>query len=144
MTVAAILKQKGYDVFSVLPGDTFGEVVRSLSVRRMGCAVVKDAAGHLLGIINERDIVNAIAANGAWSLEMSAEQVMHRVAKTATPQTTTGQALAIMATSHLRHLPVIEKDTLVGLISIGDVVKDQIMQHVHEVDELRAYVSGVT
>lgn len=142
MTVAAILKHKGCEVFSVRPTDTIAEVARNLSERRIGAVVVINSVGQLLGILNERDIVNALASNGAWVLEMSAAQLMSRVLKVATPQTTTGEALAMMAAGHIRHLAVIDHGTLVGLISIGDVVKNRIMQHEIEVDTLRAYVSG--
>lgn len=142
MTVAAILKHKGCEVFTVRPTDTIGEVARNLSARRIGAVVVINSVGQLLGTISERDIVNALAANGAWALEMSVSQVMSRTLNTATLHTTTGEALAMMVAGHYRHLPVIDRGALIGLISIGDVVKNRIMQHEIEVDTLRAYVSG--
>jgi len=142
MTVAAILKHKGNEIFSVGPNDTLGDVARILASRRIGGVLVVDSAGLLLGMLSERDVVNALAANGAWALGMLAAQVMTRVPMTATPQTTTGEALAMMAAGHFRHLPVLDRGVLVGVISIGDVVKHRIMQHEIEVDTLRAYVSG--
>lgn len=142
MTVAAILKHKGCEVFTARPTDTVGEVARNLAAQRIGAVVVLDSVGQLLGTLSERDIVNALAANGAWSLEMSVGQVMCRTFKTATLHTTTGEALAMMAAGHFRYLPVVDRGALVGLISIGDVVKSRIMQHEIEVDTLRAYVSG--
>ncbi len=142
MTVAAILKHKGCEVFTARPTDTIGEVARNLSAQRIGAVVVIDSVGQLLGTLSERDIVNALATNGAWALEMSVAQAMCRTLKTATLHTTTGEALAMMAAGHFRYLPVIDRGALIGLISIGDVVKNRIMQHEIEVDTLRAYVSG--
>ena len=142
MTVAAILKHKGYDVASVRPTATLGEVARLLSGRRIGGVVVQDAAEHLLGILTERDIVHVIAAHGAGALDMPAEQVMTRALQTATPHTTVHEAMSMMTAGRFRHLPVIEHDALVGIISIGDVVKARIMQQEQEVDSLKAYVAG--
>jgi CBS domain-containing protein len=142
MTVAAILKHKGYDVASVRPTATINEVARLLSGRRIGGVVVQDAAEQLVGILTERDIVHAIARHGAASLEMSAEQLMTRSVKTATPRTTVDEAMGMMTTGRFRHLPVMEHGVLSGIISIGDVVKARIMQQEHEVDSLKAYVAG--
>jgi CBS domain-containing protein len=142
MTVAAILKHKGYDVASVRPTATINEVARLLSGRRIGGVVVQDAAEHLVGILTERDIVHAIARHGAASLEMPAAQVMTRTVTTATLHTTVEEAMRLMTAGRFRHLPVIEHGALTGIISIGDVVKARIMQQEHEVDSLKAYVAG--
>lgn len=142
MTVAAILQHKGRDVAGVPPTATIAEVTRLLSARRIGGVVVQDAAGQLLGILTERDIVHTLAAHGAQALEMSAAQVMTRNVTTAVPQTTVHQAMEMMTKGRFRHLPVLEKGRLAGIISIGDVVKARIMQQEAEVDSLKAYVAG--
>jgi CBS domain-containing protein len=142
MTVAAILKHKGYEVASVRPADTVEAVVQVLTARSIGAVVLLDAAGGLLGILSERDIVRALAANGAGALEMTAGQLMTRALKTATPRTTVGEAMTMMTEGRFRHLPVLENDTMVGLVSIGDVVRAKILQQEAEVDGLRAYVTG--
>jgi CBS domain-containing protein len=142
MTIAAILKHKGYEVASARPTDTIDKVVQVLAARRIGAVVVRDNGDQLLGIVSERDIVHAFAANGARVLEMTAGQLMTRTLKTATPSTTVGEAMTMMTDGHFRHLPVVEGDVLIGLVSIGDVVKARIMQQETEVDGLRAYVSG--
>ena len=142
MTIAAILKHKGFDVASVAPETTVAAVASLLSGRRIGAVVVRDAAETLLGIVSERDIIHALASNGATSLEMTAGQLMTRAVKTATPSTTVSEAMAIMTMGRFRHLPVIEHDTLVGIVSIGDIVKARMMQQDHEVDSLKAYVAG--
>jgi CBS domain-containing protein len=144
MTVAAILKHKGYQVLSVNPTATIAEVVEQLSRKRIGAVVVIDAADQLLGIVSERDVMHSLAANGARTLEMSAGQLMTRVLHTVTPQTTEVEAMTMMTASRVRHLPVIEHGALIGMISIGDVVKARIMQQDQEVDSLKAYVAGAT
>jgi len=144
MTVAAILKHKGYQVLSVNPTASIAEVVDVLSQKRIGAVVVIDAADQLLGIVSERDVMHSLAANGARTLEMSAGQLMTRVLHTVTPQTTEVEAMTMMTASRVRHLPVIEHGTLIGMISIGDVVKARIMQQDQEVDSLKAYVAGAT
>lgn len=144
MTIAAILKHKGNHVLSVDPTASIAEVARVLSENRIGAVLVMDAADQLLGIVSERDIVHSLAANGARTLEMTAGQLMTRALKTVTPQTTEVEAMTMMTASRVRHLPVIDKQVLVGLISIGDVVKARIMQQDQEVDSLKAYVAGAT
>jgi CBS domain-containing protein len=142
MTVAAILKHKGGDVASVRPTTTVTDLARLLSERKIGAAVVQDSAGQLLGIVSERDIVHAIAAHGPMSLAMSAAQLMTRAVKTATPTTSVCDAMNMMSSGRFRHLPVLEHGRMVGIISIGDVVKARITQQEHEVDSLKAYVAG--
>ena len=142
MTLAAILKHKGSDVASVRPTVTIAEVARTLSARRIGGVVVLDAAGQLLGILTERDIVHALAAHGSHALEMTAAQLMTHAVTTAAPQTTVNQAMETMTQGRFRHLPVVDDGRLAGIVSIGDVVKARIMQQETEVDSLKAYVAG--
>ncbi|MDE2335417.1 MAG: CBS domain-containing protein [Rhodospirillales bacterium] len=142
MTVAAMLRHKGHDVASVPPTEKIASVAEELSRRRIGAVVVLDAADQLLGIVSERDIVHAIAANGARALEMTAGQLMTRTLRTATPETTVLEAMTLMTEGRFRHLPVLSHGGLVGIVSIGDVVKARILQQDHEVDSLRAYVAG--
>jgi CBS domain-containing protein len=142
MTIAAILKHKGHQVSGVVPTATIAQVAQILADRRIGAVLVIDAAEQLLGIVSERDIVASLAANGAETLTMTAGQLMTRALRTATPRTTVVEAMTMMTAGRFRHLPVVEHDVLVGLISIGDVVKARIMQQENEVDTLKAYVSG--
>jgi CBS domain-containing protein len=142
MSVAAILKHKGYQVTSVTPTTAIAEVTGVLAEHHIGAVLVVDRAEQLLGIVSERDIVRSLAANGARTLEMTAGQLMTRALQVATPETTVGEAMQLMTEGRFRHLPVIDQGKVVGLISIGDVVKARIMQQAHEVDSLRAYVAG--
>ncbi|HEX3349962.1 MAG TPA: CBS domain-containing protein [Acetobacteraceae bacterium] len=142
MTVAAILRHKGFEISAVQPTTTVSEVARILTDRRIGAVLVQDAADQLLGIVSERDIIHALSGNGARALEMTAGQLMTRALKTVTPRTSVREAMTIMTASRIRHLPVLDAGALIGIISIGDVVKMRIMQQEHEVDELKAYVAG--
>ncbi len=142
MTVAAILKHNGYQVTTVGPTVPVAEVTEILATHRIGAVLVMDRAEQLLGIVSERDIVRSLAANGTRTLEMTAGQLMTRTLQTATPATTVGEAMHMMTEGRFRHLPVVDHGNVVGLISIGDVVKARIMQQAHEVDSLRAYVAG--
>lgn len=141
-TIAAILKHKGYDVLSVAPTDTVRALAALLAERRIGAVLVIDQAKQLLGIVSERDIVRSLAANGERTLEMTAAQLMTRALQMATPDTTVAEAMQMMTTGRFRHLPVVEHDALVGLVSIGDVVKARIMQQDTVVESLTAYVAG--
>lgn len=141
-TVAAILKHKGYQVTTVDPTLPIGRVVDVLAEHRIGAVLVIDRAEQLLGIVSERDIVRCLATNGAGTLEMTAGQLMTRALQVAHPETTVAEAMGMMTVGRFRHMPVMEHDVLVGLISIGDVVKARIMDQEDEVDSLKAYVAG--
>ena len=143
MTIAAILKHKGSDIAHVAPTAPITEVARLLAEWRIGAVLVRDTAGQLLGILSERDIVRSLAAAGEETLRMTAAQLMTAVLHTATPATTVPKAMEIMTLRRVRHLPVLDGGTLVGIVSIGDVVKARLTQQEAEVDSLKAYVSGV-
>ncbi len=141
-TVASLLKHKGYQVTTVGPTVPISEVVAVLSHRRIGAVLVMDVAEQLLGIVSERDIVRSLAANGDRTLQMSAGQLMTRMVQVARPDTTVAEAMQIMTTGRFRHLPVVEQEAVIGLISIGDVVKALIIQQQTVVESLTAYVTG--
>lgn len=142
MTIAAILKNKGHEIAHVLPSATVAEVTHMLNSRRIGAVLVCCERMELLGILSERDIVNALAAHGASALDLHVDQLMTRHVTTATPRTSVAEAMGMMTSGRFRHLPVMEHGRLVGLVSIGDVVKARLSQQEHEVDSLKAYVAG--
>jgi CBS domain-containing protein len=142
MMVAAILKHKGHEVVSVRPAASISDVAHLLSERRIGAVIVRVGDGPLLGVVSERDIIHALAGHGAHALDMTAEQIMTRTLRTATPSTTMTEAMEIMTEGRFRHLPVLEDGQLIGIVSIGDVVKTRIMEQEYEVDSLKAYVAG--
>jgi CBS domain-containing protein len=140
--VASILKHKGYQVSTVTPTAIVADVAELLSARRIGAVLVMDEADQMLGIVSERDIVRCLAANGADTLQMTAGQLMTRAVQVAHPDTTVVEAMRVMTAGRFRHLPVVDHETLVGLISIGDVVKARIMEQDTAVESLTAYVAG--
>ena len=142
-TVAAILKHKGHQVTTIEPTATVAHIVAVLTELHIGSVLVTDRANRLLGIVSERDIMRSIAANGAQTLEMSAGQVMTPTLQVVHPETTVVEAMTMMTIGRSRHLPVIDHEALVGLISIGDVVKARLMDQESEVDSLKSYVAGV-
>ena len=142
MTIAAILKHKGNEVARTSPGATIAEVTQRLAAKRIGAVLVLDTADQMLGILSERDIVANLARHGAETLAMTAAQLMTSVLHTVTPQTTVGEAMEKMTRHRVRHLPVLDDGRLVGIVSIGDVVKTRIDQQAQEVDSLKAYVAG--
>ena len=144
MTVAAILKHKGHEVISVLPETTVFDLVQLLARRRIGAVPVLDADGHLRGILSERDVVQALAEHGASVLQRQAVQLMTAEPRTGTTRTTVPEAMAMMTDGRFRHLPILEDGRLIGMISIGDVVKARITQQATEVDSLKAYVVSAT
>ena len=142
MTVSAILRHKGHEVARVSPTASIAEVSRSLTARRIGAVLVMDSADQLLGIVSERDIVCSLAEHGVRTLDMTAAQLMTRDLHIATPRTTVMEATEMMTHGRFRHLPVMEGDRLIGIVSIGDIVKARLEQQAQEVDSLKAYVSG--
>jgi CBS domain-containing protein len=142
MTIAAILKHKGHSVITIDPTATVPEVAAKLAEHRIGAILVMDRADQMLGIVSERDIVRSLASNGARTMEMTAGQLMTRAVHTAHPDTTVEEAMRKMTIGRIRHLPVMHDGAIVGMVSIGDVVKSRIMQQDTEVDSLKAYIGG--
>ncbi|MBV8095753.1 MAG: CBS domain-containing protein [Acetobacteraceae bacterium] len=139
-TIATILKHKGHEVISVSPELTVSDVIHTLSERRIGAVLLQD--GPKIGIVSERDIIHAFSAHGAATLQMKAREIMTRNVQTATPETSIRKAMEMMTEGRFRHIPVLDHGKLVGLVSIGDVVKARIMEQESEVDSLKAYVVG--
>ncbi|MSP01585.1 MAG: CBS domain-containing protein [Acetobacteraceae bacterium] len=142
MTIAAILKHKGHAIITVEATATVPDVSACLTENRIGAVLVMDRADQILGIVSERDIVRSIAANGARTLEMTAGQLMTRAVHLAHPEMTVEEAMRKMTIGRIRHLPVVHNDTVVGMVSIGDIVKSRIMRQDAEVDSMRAYIGG--
>ncbi len=141
MTVAAILRHKTGETVTVTSAMTLADVVTKLSQHRIGAAPVMEGT-VLAGIISERDIVHCLARHGAPALDLPVSEAMSRAVQTATPKTTVPEAMAAMTEGRFRHLPVMEDGHMVGIISIGDVVKARLDQQTNEVESLRAYVAG--
>ena len=140
MTIASILKEKGREVVSVTPTTTVSEIASIISSRRIGAVVVLADAARLAGIVSERDVVKALAAQGEQVLRMTAQDIMTKAVITASPHTSVNDAMALMDEGYFRHLPVVDEGIMVGIISVRDVVRAQIQQQAQEVDSLKDYV----
>jgi len=144
MKLAAILKNKPVALISVAPETTISDVIALLAEKRIGAVLVIDAAGDLRGILSERDIVRALANDPTGTFTATAATLMTPSPTTVSPTESVENAMEVMTNGRFRHLPVVEFGRLVGLVSIGDVVKAMIDQQKMEVDSLRAYVVGAT
>jgi len=142
MYVETILRKKGSKVISVRPDNTVGEVVRILNDNRIGAAPVCDAAGNLIGMISERDIIRGLARHQADAVSMAARELMTSPVITCDPDTGVDEIMELMTHRRVRHLPVVKDGELVGLISIGDVVKQRISEIEYESDALRRYITA--
>jgi len=138
--VSAILKGKGNAVVTARPTESLQAISKLLVKHRIGAVTICETAGPPLGILSERDIVNAVAASGATGLERPASEAMTRNLLTCEPGNSVDELMTIMTNSRVRHLPVVEQGQLVGIVSIGDVVKCKLDEASAEVGLLRDYV----
>jgi len=141
MQVSAILKNKGDMVFTAAPGDTIAEVAGMLHQRRVGAMVVVEGDRAVAGIVSERDIVRVIAEEGAAGLARPVSACMTRDVIFALPNETVDSLMERMTDRRIRHLPVCVEHRLVGIVSIGDLVKSKIAETEAEAEGLRAYIS---
>ncbi len=141
MIVAHILASKGRDVATTTPTKAITEVVSELVARKIGALVVLDR-GRVAGIVSERDIVKAIGLRGAAILDEPVSSIMTRDVVTCREADTINGVMSRMTRRRFRHLPVVEDGDLVGIVSIGDVVKARIEEVEYEAGELRTYIAS--
>lgn len=141
MTVAAILQTKGDRVVAVQPGESLATVCAVLTREGIGAAVVREGAGRVVGVISERDIVRGIAAHGSGILASPVERLMTRDVLYCAPQDSIGNVMQMMTSRRVRHLPVLNGGRLIGIVSIGDVVKWRIAETEQEAEALRQYIA---
>jgi CBS domain-containing protein len=143
MTVAKILKSKGSeDVVTVKPGATVAEAARILSDRRIGSVVVSPDGQVALGILSERDIVREVGKRGPGCLSERVEQMMTSKLVTCGREDRAVDVLGTMTNGRFRHMPVMEGGKMVGLITIGDVVKYRLTELAMEKDALEGMIMG--
>ena len=140
MIVKAILSAKGSDVISIEPTATLETAVRTLADHRIGAMLVLGTDRRVIGILSERDIVRVLAEQGAGVLSQPLSQVMTRKVVTCNSSDTIGVIMERMTAGKFRHLPVIEQEQVIGIISIGDVVKYRLQEMEHESAALRDYI----
>lgn len=142
MNVEDILKAKGREVATVMPDAKVSEAVQLLHRRGIGALVVS-ADGHRLdGILSERDIVHALADRGTAVLDLRVDELMTRRVVSCTPTDTIAELMGEMTRRRIRHLPVVDRGRLVGLVSIGDVVKNRLEEMEFETTSLRQFIAG--
>jgi CBS domain-containing protein len=140
MHISEVLRAKGDLVFTAAPTETVGAVAAMLFARRVGAMVVVEGDRSVVGLVAERDIVRAVAEEGGAGLSRPIAHCMTRDVIFASPKDTVDALLEQMTDRRLRHLPVCEDGRLVGIVSIGDLVKSKIAETVAEAQELRAYI----
>jgi CBS domain-containing protein len=140
MILEQILREKGGQVYSVAESATLKEAADLLDQRKVGAMVILNEGGSLIGVISERDIVRAVARGGAAALKQQVSDSMTRQVVTARPRETIEAAMDRMTDRRIRHLPVVEGGRLLGVISIGDLVKWRIAEATAEVAAIRSYI----
>ena len=139
MTVRAILDTKGHQILSVEPGAKLSAAVKILGERRIGAVLVM-SSGRIEGILSERDIVRVLSERGATVLDEPVSGVMTRKVVSCRQSDTVSAIMEMMTLGKFRHLPVVDGDRVVGLISIGDVVKWRVKEFENEQEALQNYI----
>jgi CBS domain-containing protein len=143
MTVARILATKGREVLTAQPHRTLKEVAEILAARDIGAVVIADVQGSVLGILSERDIVRAVGRRGAKALDDAASMHMTTKVVTTREEETVLATVEKMNAGHFRHVPVMKDDRLIGIVSIGEVVKFRLAEMENEHSALREYIAAV-
>lgn len=142
MIVRNILQYKGSKVVSTHPEASIAEAAKMLFSNRIGAALVIDGGNTIVGIFSERDIVRGMAVHGDQVEKMKVADLMSRNVLTCSPNDRLEKLMATMTTNRVRHLPVVEDGALIGIVTIGDVVKNRLEEATMEVSSLRDYVAG--
>jgi len=142
MNVAQILKQKGNRIVS-LPADArVGEAAGVLSAEGIGALLIMDRAGKVAGILSERDVVRAVANHGMEAVALPVTEVMTANVIFCKPADSIDALMTEMTQRRFRHLPVMDQGRVIGIVSIGDVVKNRIAETVAEAESLRQYIAA--
>ena len=140
-TIRQLLDKKGSDIWSTTPDASVYDALLLLAEKNVGALLVLQE-GELVGIISERDYARKVALRGKASIETPVKEIMTEKVVTVSPQTTVEEAMALMTDKRIRHLPVVEEGKLVGVISIGDLVKSIIAKQEVMINQLENYISG--
>jgi CBS domain-containing protein len=137
MQISDILSHKGSEVISILPSETLAAAAKKLTQHRIGALVVRDRLGRIVGMISERDVVIALAQRGADVLTTPVSEAMSPDVITCRPTDAVREIMALITVKRIRHIPVCEGDRLLGLVSIGDVLKSRLDEKELELNMLR-------
>lgn len=142
MTLEQILKDKGATVITIRANISLREAAALLDEKKIGSVVAQTEAGELVGVLSERDITRQFARHGSDALTMKVADAMTRDVITALPSESLDQGLARMSDRRIRHLPVCKDGDLLGLVSIGDLVKWKIHETQAEAEAMKSYIAA--
>ncbi len=140
-SIKDLIKSKGDVVFTIDAGDSVYEALKAMAEKGIGALVVIDS-GRVAGIVSERDYARNVALKGRVSRETPVRDIMTTPVVCARPNQSVEEAMALVTDKRVRHLPVISDDNLVGLVSIGDLVKATIEEQQFVIEQLESYISG--
>ncbi len=138
-TVRQLIERKSRTVFAVEPEDPVLEAIRQMADRHVGALLVMKG-GELQGIVSERDYARKVILHGRSSAETPVWQIMSSPVTTVTPQATVQQCMQLMTDQRIRHLPVVDSGRVIGMISIGDLVKAVIEEQQQQIEQLESYI----
>ncbi|MEV6773416.1 CBS domain-containing protein [Nocardia sp. NPDC051030] len=142
MRISEILRRKGSDIVTIAPNATVRELLRVLAAHNVGAVVVSPDAAIMSGIVSERDIVRCLHRDGAAVLDAPVSDIMTAIVHTCSPEDHVATLNATMTKHRIRHLPVMEDGRMIGIVSIGDVVKSQISELETEREQLVRYIQS--
>jgi CBS domain-containing protein len=139
--IDTLLKNKGQEIWSIGPQETAFKALETMAQRNVGALLVIDK-GKLIGIFSERDYARKVILKGKSSKETTVGELMTPNVFYASPDNTLQETMALMTAKHIRHMPVLKDDRLIGMVTLGDVVKQIISEQKFTIKELEKYISG--
>jgi len=139
-TIAEILRDKGSEVWSIEPDEIILDALKIMAAKKVGALIVLDNE-KLVGIVSERDYARKVALEGRSSRESKVSEIMSHKVLCARPDQTVQECMALMSDKRARHLPIVDHKTIIGLVSIGDLVKSIIAEQQFEIESLQYYIT---
>jgi CBS domain-containing protein len=139
--IDTLLKDKGKDIWSIGPQETAFKALETMAQRNVGALLVIDK-GKLIGIFSERDYARKVILKGKSSKDTTVGELMTPDVFYASPENTLQETMALMTAKHIRHMPVLRDDRLIGMVTLGDVVKQIISEQKFTITELEKYIAG--
>ncbi len=141
-TVAEILQRKGNTVWRVTPGTLVYDALRLMAEKEVGALLVQEEGGGVAGILSERDYARKVILKGRSSLDTPVREIMTHSVVCVRPEQSVDECMALMTTKHIRHLPVLVDQEVVGIVSIGDLVKASLDEKDFLIQQLESYITG--